>query len=165
MVTRSKKRPPFPNNRLPWTTSRRFYPSGPSRYEGEALHGLHSLPSAGAIPTVGESLMVKDTARAHHTTLMCCFPEMYDKLDLKGDGGCAANFSQVMEPYGVKTHLEVTDHHSQLHSRSSELESVGRTNYVQFEAWKDTVCAVSCCLYDQVGLGRCASHRLSCCPP
>ncbi|KAK3111537.1 hypothetical protein LTR53_013118 [Teratosphaeriaceae sp. CCFEE 6253] len=43
------------------------------------------------------------------TAFMSCFPEMYAKKGLKNHRSCAGNMAEVMAPYGVKGHLDVTD--------------------------------------------------------
>lgn len=73
---------------------------------------------SGATPAVGECLwsnkdepllrLVQDTVRVHDMTFMSCFPEMYKKLGLSSHRSCASNIAEVMKPYGMKDHLEVT---------------------------------------------------------
>ena len=96
------------------------------------------------------------SVKVHEMTLMLCFPEIYEKLGLKGHRSCAANFAQVMEPYGMKSHLEVTDAFNIFQNTPNytfkALNSSRPGDYLQFEALKGTICAVSCCPYDQVGL-------------
>lgn len=81
----------------------------------------------GTTPTVGECLItnkdepilriVEDTVRVHDMTFISCFPEMYEKLGRKGHRSCATNIAEVMKPYGMKSHLEVTDPFNILRSR------------------------------------------------
>ncbi len=121
---------------------------------------------AGATPMVGECLMtnkdtpvfrlVEDTVKVHDMTFPSCFPELYEKLGLPGHRSCAVNIAEVMKPYGMKNYLEATDPFNIFQNTPNyslkALNSSRPGDYVQFEALKDTVCAVSCCPYDQVGL-------------
>lgn len=73
----------------------------------------------GVQPAVGECLwsnadepilqVVEDTVKVHDMTFMSCMPELYQKKGLKGHRSCASNIAEVMEPYGMKSHFEVTD--------------------------------------------------------
>lgn len=73
----------------------------------------------GVQPAVGECLwsnadepmlkVVEDTVKVHDMTFMSCMPELYKKKGLKGHRSCASNIVEVMKPYGMKSHLEVTD--------------------------------------------------------
>lgn len=120
----------------------------------------------GTTPMVGECLMtnkdeailriVEDTVKVHDMTFMSCFPEMYERLGRKGHRSCATNIAQVMKPYGMKSHLEVTDPFNIFQNTPNytikALNTSRPGDYIQFEALKDTVCAVSCCPYDLVSL-------------
>ena len=120
---------------------------------------------SGTTPTVGECLIsnrdepilriVEDTVKVHDMTFMSCFPEMYEKLGQKGHRSCATNIAEVMKPYGMKSHLEVTDPFNIFQNTPNytikALNTSRPGDYIQFEALKDTVCAVSCCPYDLVG--------------
>lgn len=73
----------------------------------------------GVQPAVGECLwsnaddpilkVVEDTVKVHDMTFMSCMPELYQKKGLKSHRSCASNIAEVMKPYGMKSHLEVTD--------------------------------------------------------
>jgi uncharacterized protein len=122
------------------------------------------LRLAGITPMVGECLLtnkdepifrlVADTVKVHDMTFPSCFPEMYEKLGQKGHRSCAANFAEVMRPYGMKSYLEVTDPFNIFQNTPNytlkPLNSSRAGDYIQLEALKDTVCAVSCCPYDVV---------------
>ena len=88
-------------------------------------------------------------------TFMSCFPEMYEKLGLKGHRSCASNIAEVMKTHGMKSYLEVTDPFNIFQNTPyytlKGLNSSRPGDYIQFKALKDAVCAVSCCPYDQVG--------------
>ena len=73
----------------------------------------------GVQPAVGECLwsnadepilkVVEDTVKVHDMTFMSCMPELYQKKGLSNHRSCASNIAEVMKPYGMKSHLEVTD--------------------------------------------------------
>jgi uncharacterized protein len=121
---------------------------------------------SGATPMVDECLMtnkdepifrlVEDTVKVHDMTFMSCFPEMYEKLGRKGHRSCATNIAEVMKPYGVKSHLEVTDPFNIFQNTPyytlKGLNSSRPGDYIRFEALKDAVCAASCCPFDIVRL-------------
>lgn len=121
---------------------------------------------SGATPMVGECLMtnkdepilrlVEDTVKVHDMTFMSCFPEMYEKLGKKGHRSCATNIAEAMEGYGMTSYLEVTDPFNIFQNTPyytlKGLNTSRPGDYIQFEAMKDIICAVSCCPYDVVGL-------------
>jgi uncharacterized protein len=121
---------------------------------------------SGATPMVGECLITNkdepifrlaaDTVKVHDMTFMSCNPELYERLGLKDHRSCATNIAEVMKPYGMKSHLEVTDPFNIFQNTPNyslkALNSSRPGDYVEFEALKDAVCAVSCCPYDIVGL-------------
>jgi uncharacterized protein len=120
---------------------------------------------SGVTPMVGECLitnknepifrLIEDTVKVHDMTFMSCNPELYERLGKKGHRSCATNIAEVMEPYGMKSHLEVTDPFNIFQNTPKySLKALGSSrpgDYVEFEALKDAVCAVSCCPYDLVG--------------
>lgn len=120
----------------------------------------------GATPMVGECLMtnkdepvfriVEDTVKVHDMTFPSCSPDMYEKLDKRGHRSCATNIAEVMKPYGMKSYLEVTDPFNIFQNTPFyTLKALNHSrpgDYIQFEALKDTVCAVSSCPYDIVRL-------------
>lgn len=73
----------------------------------------------GVQPAVGECLwtnkdepmleVVEDTVKIHDMTFMSCFPEMFEKQGIKNHRSCATNIAEVMERYGMRSYLEVTD--------------------------------------------------------
>lgn len=117
---------------------------------------------SGATPAVGECLMtnkddalfriVEDTCKTHDMTFMSCFPELYEKMGRSGHRSCAANIAEVMAPYGMQSHLEVTDPFNIFQNTPmytlKALNCSRRGDYIEFEVLKDAVCAVSCCPYD-----------------
>jgi uncharacterized protein len=119
----------------------------------------------GVTPMVGECLLtnkdepifrlVEDTVKVHDMTFPSCFPEMYEKRGVKGHRSCATNIIEAMEPYGMKSYLEVTDPFNIFQNTPNytikALNSSKPGDYVEFEALKDAVCVVSCCPYDLVG--------------
>lgn len=121
---------------------------------------------SGATPAEGECLwtnkdepllrIIKDTVRVHDMTFMSCFPEMYDKLGLKGHRSCACNIAEVMLPYGMKSYLEVTDPFNIFQNTPAySLKRLGSSkpgDYIEFEALQDAVCALSSCPYDLDGV-------------
>ncbi|KAF7505859.1 hypothetical protein GJ744_012481 [Endocarpon pusillum] len=80
---------------------------------------------------------------------------MDEKLGQKGHRSCATNIAEVMKPYGMKSHLEVTHPFNVFQNTPNytikALNTSRPGDYIQFEALKDTVCAVSCCPYDLNG--------------
>lgn len=94
--------------------------------------------------------------KVHDMTFPSCFPELYEKLGRSGHRSCATNIAKVMKPYKMESYLEVTDPFNiSQNTPSHTLKALNGSrpgDYVQFEALKDTVCAVSCCPYDIAGL-------------
>ncbi len=119
----------------------------------------------GATPMVGECLMtnkdeplfrlVEDTVKVHDMTFPSCSPEMYEKLGRKEHRSCATNIAEVMKSYGMKSYLEVTDPFNIFQNTPyytlKALNPSQPGDYIQFEALKASICAVSCCPYDVVG--------------
>ncbi|KAK6439045.1 hypothetical protein LTR95_004743 [Oleoguttula sp. CCFEE 5521] len=120
---------------------------------------------SGATPTVGEELwtnndepilrIVEDTVKVHDMTFMSCFPKMYEKAGVKGHRSCAGNIVEAMEPYGMKSYLDVTDPFNIFQNTPNytlkPLAPSKPGDYIEFEALKDIVCAASCCPYDLNG--------------
>jgi uncharacterized protein YcgI (DUF1989 family) len=121
---------------------------------------------SGVTPTIGECLwtnkdepilkVTADTVKVHDMTFMCCFPELYEKKGFKGHRSCATNIAKVMAPYGMKSYLEVTDPFNIFQNTPNySLKRLGSSkpgDYIEFEALKDMICAVSCCPYDLDGV-------------
>ncbi|KAK0862541.1 hypothetical protein LTR57_005216 [Friedmanniomyces endolithicus] len=120
---------------------------------------------SGVTPAIGEYLwtnkdeplleLVDDTCHVHDMTFMSCFPEMYTKKGLKNHRSCAGNMAEVMKPYGMQSHLDVTDPFNIFQNTPNySLKRLGSSkpgDYVTFQALKDCICAASCCPYDQDG--------------
>lgn len=110
---------------------------------------------------------------------MSCFPEMYLKQGIKNHRSCASNIAEVMEPYGMKSYLEVTGQCIEFamvclpftrpianvfleedpfnifqNTPNYTLKPLGSSkagDYIELEALKDIVAAASCCPYDLGG--------------
>lgn len=120
---------------------------------------------SGSTPMVGECLvsnkdeplfrLVEDTVKVHDMTFPSCSPDMYAKYGKTGHRSCATNLAEVMEAYGVKSYLEVPDPFNIFQNTPNytlkALNSSRPGDYIQLEAMKDVVCAVSCCPYDLNG--------------
>jgi uncharacterized protein YcgI (DUF1989 family) len=116
----------------------------------------------GVTPAVGEYLwtnndepilkLVEDTVKVHDMTFMSCFPKMYEKEGRPGHRSCASNIAEAMEPYGMKSHLDVTDPFNIFQNTPNySLKRLGSSkagDFVEFEAMQDCVCACSSCPYD-----------------
>ena len=137
----------------------------------------------GVTPAIGEYLwtnndepilqIVDDTVKVHDMTFMSCFPKMYEKEGIKGHRSCASNIAEVMEPYGMGSHLEVTVGSFELlvtrthlltlsqdpfnifqNTPNYSLKRLGSSkpgDYIEFKAMKDIICAASCCPFDLRG--------------
>lgn len=120
---------------------------------------------SGAPPGEGECLytnkddplfrVVRDTCKVHDMTFMSCFPEMYEKLGLKGHRSCASNMVEAMKPWGMTSHLEVTDPFNIFQNTPyytlKGLNPSRPGDWIEFEVLKDAVCAVSSCPFELVG--------------
>lgn len=78
----------------------RYHLNGVQPAEGECLWSNADEPML---------KVVRDTVKVHDMTFMSCMPELYAKKGLKDHRSCASNIAEVMKPYGMKSHLEVTD--------------------------------------------------------
>jgi uncharacterized protein YcgI (DUF1989 family) len=119
----------------------------------------------GVTPAVGEYLwtnndepilkLVEDTVKVHDMTFMSCFPKMYEKEGRPGHRSCASNIAEAMEPYGMKSHLDVTDPFNIFQNTPNySLKRLGSSkagDFVEFEAMQDCICACSSCPYDAKG--------------
>ena len=137
----------------------------------------------GVTPAIGEYLwtnndepilqLVDDTVKVHDMTFMSCFPKMYEKEGIKGHRSCASNIAEVMEPYGMGSHLEVTGRLCggawvEVHATHTpadpfnifqntpnySLKPLGSSkpgDYIEFKALQDCICAASSCPYDLDG--------------
>lgn len=120
---------------------------------------------SGVTPAVGEYLwtnadkpifkVVEDTVKVHDMTFMSCFPKMYEDAGIQGHRSCATNIAEVMQPYGMKDWLGVTDPFNIFQNTPNySLKRLGSSkpgDYIEFEAMQDCVCAVSCCPFDLEG--------------
>jgi hypothetical protein len=120
---------------------------------------------SGVTPAVGEYLwtnndepilkLVEDTVKVHDMTFMSCFPKMYEKEGRPGHRSCASNIAEAMEPYGMKSHLDVTDPFNIFQNTPNySLKRLGSSkpgDFVEFEAMQDCICACSSCPYDAEG--------------
>jgi len=120
---------------------------------------------SGVTPAVGEYLwtnadrpileIIDDTVKVHDMTFMSCFPKMYEDAGIKGHRSCATNIAEVMQPYGMKDWMGVTDPFNIFQNTPNySLKRLGSSkpgDYIEFEALQDCVCAVSCCPYDLDG--------------
>lgn len=118
-----------------------------------------------APPEIGECLytnrdepifkLLADTVKTHDMLYMACNPGFYKRLDQEGHRSCATNIAEAMKPYGMKSFLEVTDPFNIFQNTPyfslKALNSSRAGDYVEFEALKDAVCAVSSCPYDSHG--------------
>lgn len=118
----------------------------------------------GTTPAKGEVLrsnrddpmfrIMEDTVKVHDMTWPSCFPELYDKMGLRGHRSCATNIVEVMRPYGITSYLEINDPFNMFQNTPNyalkDLNPSRAGDYIQLEALKDAVCTVSCCPYDQV---------------
>jgi uncharacterized protein len=116
----------------------------------------------GVVPAIGESLwsnkdrpilkLVDDTVKVHDMTFMSCNPEFYASKGHSKHRSCAGNIAEVMKPYGMGSHLEVTDPFNIFQNTPNySLKRLGSSkpgDYVEFEALDDLICAASCCPYD-----------------
>ena len=120
---------------------------------------------SGVTPAIGEYLwtnndepilkLVEDTVKVHDMTFMSCFPKMYEKEGRPGHRSCASNIAEAMEPYGMKSHLDVTDPFNIFQNTPNySLKRLGSSkpgDFVEFEAMQDCICACSSCPYDAEG--------------
>ena len=120
---------------------------------------------SGVTPAVGEYLwtnndepilkLVEDTVKVHDMTFMSCFPKMYEKEGRPGHRSCASNIAEAMEPYGMKSHMDVTDPFNIFQNTPNySLKRLGSSkagDFVEFETMQDCICACSSCPYDADG--------------
>ncbi|KAK4552813.1 hypothetical protein LTR86_010147 [Recurvomyces mirabilis] len=120
---------------------------------------------SGVTPAIGECLwtnkdepilqILGDTVKVHDMTFMSCFPEMYAKKGIHNHRSCASNIAEVMRPYGMSSHLEVTDPFNIFQNTPNySLKPLGSSkpgDYIEFKAMQDCICAASCCPYDLDG--------------
>lgn len=123
----------------------------------------------GAIPAIGESLLTyiarpllnirDDTVRVHDMTSACCYPELYAKEGMEGHRNCSGNVAEAMEPWGIKSHLEVTSPFSCFQntlyfSLKWDLLTSRSRDFIEFEVMLDCVVAVNSCPYDLNGFEK-----------
>jgi uncharacterized protein YcgI (DUF1989 family) len=118
-----------------------------------------------APPQVGECLytnhddpmfkLVADTVKTHDMLYMACNPGFYRRLGQEGHRSCAANVAEAMAQWGMKSWSEVVDPFNVFQNTPYySLKALGCSragDYVEFEALKNAVCAVSSCPFDGVG--------------
>jgi uncharacterized protein YcgI (DUF1989 family) len=118
-----------------------------------------------APPQVGECLytnrdepifrLIADTVKTHDMLYMACNPGFYKRLGQEGHRSCATNIAEAMERFGMESYLEVTDPFNIFQNTPyytlKALNCSRAGDYVEFEALKDAVCAVSSCPYDGDG--------------
>lgn len=121
---------------------------------------------SGVTPAVGEYLwsnkddpllkITADTVKVHDMTFMSCFPELYEKKGLPGHRSCATNIAEAMALFGMQSYLQVTDPFNVFQNTPNyglkRLGSSKAGDFIQFEAMKDLICAVSSCPYDLDGV-------------
>ncbi|KAK4988183.1 hypothetical protein LTR66_003400 [Elasticomyces elasticus] len=119
----------------------------------------------GVTPAIGECLwtnkdepllkITDDTVHVHDMTFMSCFPEMYEKRGFKGHRSCAGNIAEVMKEHGMGSYLEITDPFNIFQNTPNySLKRLGcskKGDYLEFEACKDAICAVSSCPWSAHG--------------
>ena len=118
-----------------------------------------------APPQVGECLytnrdepifrLVADTVKTHDMLYMACNPGFYARLGQEGHRSCATNIAEVMKPFGMESYLDVTDPFNIFQNTPyyslKGLNCSRAGDYVEFEALKDAVCAISSCPFDSDG--------------
>ena len=140
-----------------------------SPYAGQKEHlsmsyTRHALGGS-APPQVGECLftnkdepifrLVADTVKTHDMLYMACNPGFYARLGQSGHRSCATNIAEAMKSHGMESYLEVTDplnifQNTPYYSLKA-LNCSRAGDYVEFEAMKDAICAVSSCPFDGDG--------------
>jgi uncharacterized protein YcgI (DUF1989 family) len=118
-----------------------------------------------APPQVGECLytnrdepmfkLVADTVKTHDMLYMACNPGFYKRLGQDGHRSCATNVAEAMASWGMESWLEVVDPFNVFQNTPYySLKALGCSragDYVELEALKDAVCAVSSCPFDGDG--------------
>ncbi|KAK2613234.1 hypothetical protein N8I77_000158 [Diaporthe amygdali] len=119
----------------------------------------------GVSPDIGESLrtnhdrqvltITADTHKVHDMAFMPCFPEIYAEAGLEGHRSCTMNITEAMEPYGIKSRLELPDPFNLfMNSPNYTLKPISSSragDYIEMEAKDDLVIGISCCPYDLGG--------------
>ena len=139
----------------------------PYKHSKEYLSMAYTRHAIGgsAPPLVGECLytnrdepmfrLVADTVKTHDMLHMACNPGFYKRLGQEGHRSCATNIAEAMERFGMESYLEVTDPFNIFQNTPyyslKALNCSRAGDYVEFEALKDAVCAVSSCPYDGHG--------------
>jgi uncharacterized protein YcgI (DUF1989 family) len=74
------------------------------------LHGVTPIVNE-VCSNAGRSLLrvCGDTIKVHHTTLMACFPQIYEKQRLYGHRSCTQNISEVKKEHGMRYALEMLE--------------------------------------------------------
>ncbi|KAF2192370.1 hypothetical protein K469DRAFT_716901 [Zopfia rhizophila CBS 207.26] len=121
---------------------------------------------SGVQPAIGECLwtnadrplfrVTADTVKVHDMTFMSCYPELYQKMGLKGHRSCAQNIFEAMQEWGMRNILEIAEPFNIFQNTPNySLKRLGSSkpgDYIEFEALEDAVCAVSSCPYDLNGV-------------
>lgn len=139
----------------------------PYKHSKEYLSMAYTRHAIGgsAPPQVGECLytnrdepifrLIADTVKTHDMLYMACNPGFYKRLGQEGHRSCATNIAEAMERFGMESYLEVTDPFNIFQNTPyyslKALNCSRAGDYVEFEALKDAVCAVSSCPYDGNG--------------
>ncbi|TKA49928.1 hypothetical protein B0A55_13568 [Friedmanniomyces simplex] len=133
----------------------------------EKLSMAHTrLRLLGVPPVVGEYLfsnrdepifqIVDDSCRVHDMTFPSCFPEVYEREGHPNHRSCAGNIAEVMQPFGMRNHLEVIDPFNIfMNTPNYTLKRLNPSrpgDFMEFKAMKDVIVAVSSCPYDMHGL-------------
>jgi uncharacterized protein YcgI (DUF1989 family) len=146
----------------PDCTTRSSLPSLPLEKMSMAYTRYHLR---GVTPAINEALysnadrpllrITDDTVKVHNMTYMTCFPKMYEEQGLRGHRSCAQNIFEVMQEYGMRDILEVSDPFNCFQNTPNySLKAMGSSkpgDFIEFEALTDLICAVSCCPYDVDG--------------
>src|SRR2546429_8956812 len=133
-------------------SSRRHAPGGsPPPQVGECLYSNRDEPMF---------KLTADTVKTHDMLFMACNPGLYRRLgwgagQQKEHRSCATNIAEAMRPWGMQSWMEVTDPFNIFQNTPyyslKALNASRAGDFVEFEALKHAVCAVSSCPYDEDG--------------
>jgi uncharacterized protein YcgI (DUF1989 family) len=147
----------------------------PFKHSNEHLSMSYTRHAIGgdAPPQVGECLytnkdepifkLLADTVKTHDMLYMACNPGFYKRLGQEGHRSCATNVAEAMKEWGMESWMEVTDPFNIFQNTPyyslKALNCSRAGDYVEFEALKDAVCAVSSCPFDSNGFnGGCVTE-------
>lgn len=139
-------------------------PYTPSTEHLSMSYTRHAIGGS-APPQVGECLytnrdepmfkLVVDTVKTHDMLYMACNPGFYKRLGQEGHRSCATNVAEAMAGWGMQSWLEVVDPFNVFQNTPYyALKALGcsrASDYIELEALKDVVCAVSSCPFDADG--------------